>query len=390
MKISSRDALGILRLYKIADDSHVPRQIVSIKTYHPIPSNTAVAFCFLNKQYYVLFDDAADDDINYANSQIKKVDSNSLINLIENPYSDSKNSYSISFKGKDCYLFNVIADKKRLDAELSIRYPEISRSTWQKHIKMGHVSVNGNVVKSVKQGVTNIDLISLNIPEATDFSESKLPILYIDDNVIVINKPAGILSHSKGALNDEFTVASFFERYSTYSNGTNRPGIIHRLDRDTSGVMMGARDGETAKMLQKQFADRKTRKTYLAIVVGAPKLDVANIDLPIIRNPSKPSTFKVDASGKSAMTHYEVLAANGKYSLVKLQPKTGRTHQLRVHMSYINTPILGDRVYGKEKHPDRLYLHAYSLEITIPGGERKTFVAPVPDEFKKHFPNIEL
>lgn len=390
MKISSRDALGILRLYKIADDSHVPRQIVSIKTFHPIPSNTAVSFCFLNKQYYALFDEAADDDVDYATNQIKKIDSNVQFSLVDNPYLDNKNSYSIPFKGKDCYLFVVIANKKRLDSELFNRYPETSRSTWQKHIKIGHVSVNGNVVKSSKYGVTNTDLISLNIPDATDFSESKLPIIYIDDNVIVINKPVGVLSHSKGALNDEFTVASFFSRYTTFSNGTNRPGIVHRLDRDTSGVMMGARNDDTAKLLQKQFSDRRTKKTYLAIVVGTPKLDAANIDLPIIRNPAKPSTFKVDGSGKSAVTRYEVLASNENYSLVKLQPKTGRTHQLRVHMSYIGTPILGDRVYGKEKHFERLYLHAYSLEVTIPGGERKTFVAPIPEEFKKYFSNIEL
>ena len=390
MKISSRDALGLLRLYKIADDSHVPRQIVSIKTFHPIPSNTAVSFCFLSNQYYVLFDDAADDDINYVNSQISKIDSNVKFSLVENPYVDNKNSYSVPFKGKDCYLFLIIANKKRLDIELSIRYPETSRSTWQKHIKTGHVSVNGNVVKSVKYGVTDIDVISLNIPEATDFSKSGLPILYIDDNVIVINKPVGVLSHSKGALNDEFTVAGFFERYSTFSNGTNRPGIVHRLDRDTSGVMIGARNDEAAKILQKQFADRKTKKTYFAIVNGVPKLDIANIDLPIIRNPSKASTFKVDASGKSAITHYEVLSSDGSHSLVKLQPKTGRTHQLRVHMSYIGAPILGDRVYGKEKPSERLYLHAHSLEITIPGGERMTFVAPTPNEFKRYFPDIEL
>ncbi len=390
MKISSRDALGLLRLYKIADDSHVPRQIISIKTFHPIPSNTAISFCFLNKQYYALFDEAADDDVDYANSQIKKIDSNAQFNLIENPYLDNKNSYSIPFKGKDCYLFLVIANKKRLDTELSMRYPETSRSTWQKHIKTGHVSVNGNVVKSVKYGVAAADAISLSIPEATDFSKSGLPILYIDDNVIVINKPTGILSHSKGALNDEFTVAGFFERYSTFSNGTNRPGIVHRLDRDTSGVMIGARNDETAKILQKQFSDRRTKKTYLAIVVGTPKLNTANIDLPIIRNPAKPSTFKVDASGKAAVTHYEVLASNEHYSLVKLQPKTGRTHQLRVHMSYIGTPILGDKVYGKEKSSERLYLHAYSLEITIPGGERKTFISPIPDEFKRYFSDIEL
>ena len=141
-------------------------------------------------------------------------------------------------------------------------------------------------------------------------------------------------------------------------------------------------------MLQKQFADRKTKKTYYAVLSGIPKLAKANIDLPIGRNPTAPSTFRVDSNGKSAITKYEVLAMTDKCSLVKLQPQTGRTHQLRVHMKYLNTPILGDKVYGKAA--DRLYLHAASLEITIPTSERKTFTAPVPPELLSFFPEVEL
>lgn len=224
----------------------------------------------------------------------------------------------------------------------------------------------------------------MDIPTKNDFSKNELPIIYIDDNVIVVNKPAGVLTHAKGVLNDEFTVADFFKRYTDFGLDTNRPGIVHRLDRDTSGVIIGARNTETAKLLQKQFADRKTKKTYFAILAGHPKLDKAIIDLPIDRDPKSPSTFRVDANGKSAVTKYEIINRNDKYSLVELQPKTGRTHQLRVHMKYLNTPILGDRVYAK---PDkRLYLHAHSLEITIPSGERKTFTAPLPDEFMDIFP----
>ena len=201
--------------------------------------------------------------------------------------------------------------------------------------------------------------------------------------MIVINKPVGVLTHAKGALNEEFTVAEFFRRYTDVGLDTNRPGIIHRLDRDTSGVMIGARNAETAIMLQKQFADRKTKKTYLAITEGAPKNDHARIDLPIGRNPSAPSTFRVDAKGKSAITDYTTLHTDGHHSLLELKPLTGRTHQLRVHMKYINTPIVGDRVYGKEA--DRLYLHAQRLEITIPSGDRRTFEAPAPQEFTDYF-----
>jgi 23S rRNA pseudouridine1911/1915/1917 synthase len=387
VKVSSRDALDVLRRYKLAGDESVPRNIETIKTTHPQPINTLISFKFNKQQFYILFDDTAEDDVDYVMSQMKFVKNNIEGTLAINP-KDDETTYAMPFKGKDCYLFVVISDKKRLDGELATRYPETSRSTWQKYIKAGYVSVNGVVATSSKQSVVDIDLIAINKPDATDFSKHELPIVYIDDNVIVINKPIGVLSHSKGAMNDEFTVADFFGRYSTYNSGTNRPGIVHRLDRDTSGIMIGARNLETATLLQKQFADRKTKKTYVAILNGIPKLDIANIDLPINRNPTKPSTFRVDSNGKSAITRYEVIDKDDKYALVKLQPRTGRTHQLRVHMGYINTPILGDRVY--DKPADRLYLHAYSLEITIPNGVRQTFIAPVPLEFNKYFSNISL
>ena len=179
-----------------------------------------------------------------------------------------------------------------------------------------------------------------------------------------------------------------FKKYTTFNADTNRPGIIHRLDRDTSGVIVGARNDETAVLLQKQFSNRKTKKIYLAITDGQPKLDQAHIDLPIGRNKSKPSTFRVDPSGKSANTSYTVLSKNEKYSLILLQPQTGRTHQLRVHLSYLNVPILGDKIYGRSA--ERLFLHAYSLEITMPNGERKIFTSPIPDAFKKYFKDISL
>ena len=387
VKVSSRDALDVLRRYEMADIKNVPRNVEAIKVTHPSATNTLATFRFNKQQFYILFDDTAADDVDFVMSQIKAVKNTINGELIENP-KDEELTYALPFKGKECYLFAVISDKVRLDGELAKRYPEISRSTWQKYIKAGYISVNDKVIISPKQEVIESDSLAVNIPPATDFSDSELPIVYIDDNVVVINKPIGVLSHSKGALNDEFTVADFFKRYCTYNIDTNRPGIIHRLDRDTSGIMIGARNLETATLLQKQFADRKTKKTYVAILNGAPKLSKANIDLPINRNPSKPSTFQVDSNGKSALTRYEIIDANDKYSLVKLQPRTGRTHQLRVHMKYIDTPILGDKVYGKAA--DRLFLHAYSLEITIPNGNRQTFIAPIPEEFKEYFPKISL
>lgn len=268
----------------------------------------------------------------------------------------------------------------RLDVRLAEQTPDVSRATWQKYIKAGHVSVNGRIINVPKYDVNGDDTIVTDIPKQDSFADNALPVIYQDSNVIVVNKPSGVLSHSKGALNNEFTVATFLARFSTYNTDTNRPGIVHRLDRDTSGVMIGALNDTTARLLQKQFASRKVYKTYVAVVQGQPNMPEAMIDLPIGRNPKHPSQFRVDPNGKTAQTTYKVLATGQNYSLVELMPRTGRTHQLRVHMAHIGNPIVGDRVYGKPA--DRLYLHAAKLEITIPDGQRMIFAANVPPEFE--------
>jgi 23S rRNA pseudouridine1911/1915/1917 synthase len=387
VKVSSRDILDILRRYELAGDENVPRNIETIKIMHPEPTNTFASFRFNKIKFCVLFDESVDDDADVVFEQLKICEPNLSGVLLKNP-SDSLKTYAMPFKGKQCYLYEVHSVKKRLDSELALRYPETSRNTWQKYIKLGYISVNGKVVDSPKHEITESDSLEINVPAKTDYSQQELPIIYIDDNVIVVNKPAGVLSHSKGALNDEFTVADFFKRFSTYNAETNRPGIVHRLDRDTSGVMIGARNAESALILQKQFSDRKTKKTYVAILDGIPKLDKANIDLPIDRNPSSPSTFRVDSKGRQALTSYEVIAKSDNKALVNLRPMTGRTHQLRVHMKYLGAPIHGDRVYGKPA--ERLYLHALSLEITIPISNRKTFTAPLPKEFLQEFPEVKI
>lgn len=385
VKVSSSDALAILRRFKVAGDDSFPRHIEHLNISHPGMHNTLASFRFNKHLFYILFDDTAEDDTSYVRDQIHITKSNVQGEVIPNP-NDHLTEFALHFKGKEVYLFEVTSNKKRLDSLLAEKYPETSRSTWQKYIKEGYVSVGGNVQTSPKSDVTDADNISISIPEATDFSAQELPIVYLDDNVVVINKPIGILTHSKGALNDEFTVADFFRRYSNYALDTNRPGIIHRLDRDTSGILIGARNSLAASLLQKQFADRKSKKVYMAVVDGILKEKRAAINLPIGRNPTAPSTFRVDAKGKSAITEYTVLAENNKQSLVELKPLTGRTHQLRVHMKYLGAPIRGDKVYGKSA--DRLYLHAKSLEITLPGGVRETFSAPVPPEFYVGFPEV--
>ncbi len=307
--------------------------------------------------------------------------------LLENPL-DPTNSV-MPFQGKYVMLFEVKATSQRLDTYLSTEFDKsISRSLWQKYIKAGYVLVNGEVEYSTKASVDELSKIEVSIPEFDHNDKNELPIIYEDDDVIVINKPEGVLTHAKGGISDEYTVATMLSSRVNFNDTGDRPGIVHRLDRDTSGVIIGARNTEAATHLQKQFADRKVEKTYIAVVEGTPKINKAIINLPIGRNPSKPSTFRVDSNGKSAETFYEVLASNEKHSLVKLSPKTGRTHQLRVHMAHIGNPIVGDRIYGRKSL--RLMLHAKELRLMLLSGKEQTFVSKVPVNFLEEFPGYSL
>lgn len=275
----------------------------------------------------------------------------------------------------------------RLDAYMAEYWPKYSRAQWQKYIVAGYVSVNGKVDTSSKRLLGEDDEVQVRIPpNAHATGTIELPILYQDADVIVINKPAGILTHSKGPVLDEKTVADFVRSYTTDGLDTNRPGIVHRLDRATSGVLIAARTTEAKHFLQKQFQDRKAKKTYLAIVHGIPKEHTAIIKLPLERNPAKPQTFRVGAGGKYAETSYKVIAiaSDRHYSLVELRPLTGRTHQLRVHLAYINSPIVGDSLYQSQRisEASRLMLHASQLEITLPHHGRVTFTASLPDDFR--------
>lgn len=378
--------MAILRRFDIANDDNYNRQIDQVKKTSPTDKSTLVSFRFNKTRFYILFDYQAEDDEAYVKQAINTLNPNVDGELLRNPVSDIY-TYGLPFKGKEVYLFEATNQKTRLDLELADRYPTTSRATWQKHIKAGRIQVNGTVITKPRTEINPNDDIAVNLPAEETYEGHELPIIYMDDNVIVVNKPAGILTHSKGAINEEFTVATFFSRYTNWGTDGNRPGIVHRLDRDTSGVIIGARNAETAELLQKQFSERTVHKTYFAAVKGVPKNHKALIDLPIGRNPSKPSMFRVDVNGKSATTDYEVLASNGQESLIQLKPKTGRTHQLRVHLAHIGNPIIGDRVYGREA--DRLYLHAEQLEITIPTSNRQTFIAPLPAEFTQKFPDYK-
>jgi 23S rRNA pseudouridine1911/1915/1917 synthase len=388
-KGSVSEILGVLRQFQVAGEMTSRKSITHIREISLRPDGRVIAFNFDRTAYYINYNSVADDDTEYLLNELRLDRPLLKGHFVRNPHDATRSTYGLRFKFKEIYLFEVTTDKVRLDIELTRRYPEYTRSTIQKYIKAGYVRVNNEVIEKTKYDVTSLDEISIVPPIKTDFSDQELPIIYIDDNVIVVNKPAGVLTHSKGALNDEFTVADFFRRYTTNALDTTRPGIVHRLDRDTSGIIIGARNDETALLLKKQFADRTTKKHYTAIVDGIPKLEEALIDLPIGRNPSSPSMFRVDPSGKEALTKYEMTETNRTQSLVKLHPKTGRTHQLRVHMAYIGSPIAGDRVYGNIKTAPRLMLHASSLELTIPLSSRRIFESPLPNVFTSIFPEAK-
>ena len=378
MKISPRTILKIARLYHLADDNTPVKALRHLKVQ--TDESHVLAEFILNKQHFALLygsivDEESIDELwpdKPANAEILP---NSLdASCIETP-----------FQGKFVIMLHIVPTKQRLDVHLSTSFdPSISRSLWQKYIKAGYVSVNHQVVTTPKFEIDETDEIAVKLPEQEQAS-AELPVLYEDDDVIVVNKPSGLLTHAKGGLSTEPTVAEIIRAKTSFASDTDRPGIVHRLDRDTSGVLIIAKTAEAAAHLQQQFAQRTTKKTYIAVTDGVPKLAAAKIDLPIGRNQSAPSTFRVDPNGKPAQTTYRVLAATNTQALIELKPTTGRTHQLRVHMAYLNTPILGDRVYGKP-NASRLMLHAHKLEITLPSGERKIFEAATPEEFKQLFP----
>jgi len=270
--------------------------------------------------------------------------------------------------------------RKRLDAYLSEHIPQVSRSFLQNLIDKGTIKVNGAMQKTGYKLRAN-DTIEIDY-DFTVLEQEKidLPILYEDEDCIVVNKPLGVLSHSKGAFNPEGTVGSFIRPKLKDLEG-DRAGIVHRLDRATSGVIIAAKDATALSWLQKQFSQRKVKKTYYAVIKGAPKLKKAVIEVAIERNPRDPKTFRPGSRGKPATTEYEVIEEGPTYSLVKLMPKTGRTHQLRVHLKYLGHPIVGDTIYDGES-AERLFLHAQQLEITLPNRTRSTFEAPLPPEFR--------
>lgn len=267
----------------------------------------------------------------------------------------------------------------RVDKFLAKLYPEYSRAAIAKLFTLNLIKLKGEPIQAghkIRPGTTfEYDLGPLSEkPEVIE-----LPVLFEDENVIVVNKPAGIISHARGRFWQEASVASFIRDRISGMDG-ERGGIVHRLDRATSGVMICAKNEATLSFLQKQFGERQVQKTYIAVVSGHPEHESATIDAPIGRNPTTPKMFMIAKDGKSAQTDYTVIRQNDVYSTLELRPKTGRTHQLRVHLQFIKCPIVGDEMYSLVTY-SRLMLHAHKLSITLPNDKVAEFIAPIPEEF---------
>lgn len=235
--------------------------------------------------------------------------------------------------------------------------------------------------------------IEIPQPETKEYTPSfELKKLFEDDHILIIDKPAGVSVHVGAGEYQETILDVFGFHYPRIREieGTDRPGIVHRLDKDTSGILLLARDTRSMRRLQKQFKRREVKKTYLALVSGSIRFRSGTIDAPIVRSPRNRTKFividrehQLAESAREAVTEYYVIREYENFSFVRLMPHTGRTHQLRVHLSHLGNPILGDRVYGKESSFERLALHAYGIEFYHPITDHLIMsFSPLPSVFR--------
>lgn len=283
---------------------------------------------------------------------------------------------------------------ERLDAFLTRAIPEMSRNAVQKLIEGGNVARNGKTAKK-NDRLEPGDEISLTIPEAKPVEikakEIPLEIVYEDDDVAVINKPKGLVVHPAAGHQDDTLVNGLLYAMGESLSGINgelRPGIVHRIDKDTSGLLAIAKNDLAHAVLASQLKDHSMARTYEAIVCGSFREDSGTVDAPIGRHPSDRKKMSVIArNSKPAVTHWEVVERFRGYTHIRCRLETGRTHQIRVHMAYIGHPILGDTVYGhknKELGQESQCLHAGALCFRHPRDERPIMVfAPLPDYFEE-------
>ena len=284
---------------------------------------------------------------------------------------------------------------ERIDHFLAIHLEEISRSRLQSLIKEGHIKLNGKTTKP-SQLINTGDTIIINIPPLEKPNakpeEIDLDILFEDDHIIIVNKPHGLVVHPAAGNPTGTLVNALLHHCKELSGigGVERPGIVHRLDKDTSGCIVAAKSDTSHKALVEAFSDRKINKTYLAVVEGLPALGSGRIENHIGRDPRDRQKMAVlqPPRGKIAITEYETKIENKEASLVQCNLLTGRTHQIRVHMKSIGCPILGDPIYSRPSRQaikvERLMLHAWRLGLNHPSsGEYMEFNSHPPVEFNQ-------
>lgn len=279
---------------------------------------------------------------------------------------------------------------ERLDRFVAAQMPELSRSRVQVLVKAGGILLNGAPARS-SESLRENDEVCVTVPEAAPLAEIRaeeipLAILHEDSDLLVLDKPAGLVVHP-GAGNATGTLVHALLHHChdlSGIGGVERPGIVHRLDKETSGCLVVAKNDAAHQSLSAQFADRTVQKIYLAVVVGTPRRASGTIDAPIARHAVHRQKMAVSqpGRGREAVTEYRVLAGDDGLSLVECLPRTGRTHQIRVHLKHLGHPIAGDPVYGKRGDFARHLLHAWKLSFDHPrDGRRMSFSAPVPADF---------
>ncbi len=297
-------------------------------------------------------------------------------------------------------IYTAQEANQRLDAFLAQVAPELSRSGAQKLIEQGNVLLNGKKCKK-NDRLAPGDQVSVTIPEPvqTDILPREIPleIVYEDEDVLVINKPKGLVVHPAPGHQDDTLVNGLMYAMGDNLSGINgelRPGIVHRIDKDTSGLLAVAKNDYAHTMLASQLKDHSMARTYEAIVCGSFREDSGTVDAPIGRHPTDRKKMCVtQRMGRNAVTHWEVVQRYRGYTHVRCRLETGRTHQIRVHMAYIGHPILGDMVYGhkkKELGQESQCLHAGALCFRHPRDGRPVMVyAPLPEYFTQVIEKLE-
>ncbi len=287
--------------------------------------------------------------------------------------------------------FTIASDSehvgRRLDQALADAFPHLSRTEIQQEIRGGHVTIRGQTAARPAYRLRPGDTIGWEVPDRPLLTPTLMPltILFEDDELIALDKPCGLVVHP-GAGTDEPTLVEglLADRPLPVSDDPARPGIVHRLDKETSGVLVVAKTLGAMASLQRQFANRTTKKHYIAVVDGTFEETLGLIDAPIGRDPAVPQRMAIRAGGRRASTEFTVLETLDGTSLVWIRPRTGRTHQIRVHMNYTGHPVRGDKKYGGSP-AERLMLHAWTLQIEHPtSGESMVFAAPIPRGFPEY------